>query len=394
MKTIVLLPGKDKSLQRRHPWLFSGAIAHKDKDIETGDIVQVYTCEGQFVCVGFYQQETIAVKVLSFEREETDERFFSKRIARAVEYRKNMGLLSDKDNNIFRLVNAEGDMMPGLIVDSYADKLVLQFHSLGMYFHKKEIVQALLKEVTWEVSCIFSKSSSTLPAKSGTEAKDEWLYGSWNEDFFLAKENACSYMVDYKLGQKTGFFIDQQANRKLLSTLSKDKKVLNCFAYTGGFSLAALQGGASLVRSVDISARACELCDKNAEMNGFSSRHESVKADVLDYIDKMDNKEYDIIVLDPPAFAKHNKDTRNALKGYRSINMAAMSKIRSGGLLLSFSCSQAVSNEDFFTMLFSCAALCKREVRIVRRLQQNVDHPQNIFHPEGLYLKGALLYVI
>jgi 23S rRNA (cytosine1962-C5)-methyltransferase len=301
---------------------------------------------------------------------------------------------------MFRLINAEGDFLPGLIADYYAGKIVLQFHSIGMYLLKNMIINAIVKNLP-NVEVIYSKSSNTLPHKANIVAKDEILYtkndltiSTTNDnEYWKAKEKGLTYFIDYLNGQKTGFFLDQQYNRSLVRELSKDRMVLNCFCYTGGFSIAALAGKAKQVDSIDISKRALMVCEKNATENGFNSSHSTKCEDVVTYIDKIEKDYYDLIILDPPAFAKHNKDLHNALRGYRTINQKAMEKIKSGGLLFTFSCSQVVSKEDFLTMLFSCAVLSNRKVRIVKRLFQNTDHPQSIFHPEGDYLKGFLLYV-
>ncbi|MBP3254046.1 MAG: class I SAM-dependent rRNA methyltransferase [Bacteroidales bacterium] len=391
-KRITLHLGKDKSLSRLHPWVFSGAIENKDKNIAEGDITEVYTHDGQYIATGFFQNGTIAVKILTFEREKIDFDFFDRRIRSAVNYRKTMGMFGNENNNIFRVVNAEGDFMPGFIADYYAGRLVVQFHSAGMYLMRGEIVSALRNNLK-DIEFIFSKSSSTLPKSKDIEPKDEFLFGCSDQETFVAKENSIQYLIDYKQGQKTGFFVDQQSNRELLCKLSYGKKVLNCFGYTGGFSLSALKGGALSVETLDISKRALEICTENAKINAFADRHVSQCEDVVRFIDNIPKDVYDIIVLDPPAFAKHQRDLQQALKGYRTINKKAMEKIKSGGLIFTFSCSQAVSKEDFLTMLFSCAVTAKRKVRIVRRLPHNVDHPQSIFHPEGEYLKGFLLYV-
>ncbi|MBR1769550.1 MAG: class I SAM-dependent rRNA methyltransferase [Bacteroidales bacterium] len=392
MKKAVLFKGKEKSLERKHPWLFSGAIQNKDKDLQEGDAVEVYSASGDFLCVGHWQNETIAVKILSFQKENIDFDFFNKRIALAVNYRKTLGLFNDKTTTILRLINAEGDNLPGLIADWYEGNVVLQFHSVGMYLMKELIVKALIDNIP-QIKSIFSKSSSTLGRNKNVQAKDEFLLNPVSDEYFKAKENDCLFLIDYREGQKTGFFIDQKDNRKLLSLLSKDKKVLNCFSYPGGFSVAALQGGAALVESVDISKKACEICNENAVINSLEKNHRIVCNDVLQYLDEVPKDEYDIIILDPPAFAKHNRDLKQGLKGYRQINVKAMDKIKKGGLLFTFSCSQAVSPDDFFTMLFSCAVISGRNVRIIKRLVHNTDHPQSIFHPEGEYLKGALLYI-
>ena len=400
MKSIILQKGKEKSLNRLHPWLFSGAIKTKDKDIKEGDLVRVLSFSGQYLASGYYQDESIAVKILTFEDEEINQDFFSKKILSSIRYRETLGFFSDEDNTMFRLINAEGDFLPGLIADYYAGKIVLQFHSIGMYLLKNMIINAIVKNLP-NVEVIYSKSSNTLPHKANIVAKDEILYtkndltiSTTNDnEYWKAKEKGLTYFIDYLNGQKTGFFLDQQYNRSLVRELSKDRMVLNCFCYTGGFSIAALAGKAKQVDSIDISKRALMVCEKNATENGFNCSHSTKCEDVVTYIDKIEKDYYDLIILDPPAFAKHNKDLHNALRGYRTINQKAMEKIKSGGLLFTFSCSQVVSKEDFLTMLFSCAVLSNRKVRIVKRLFQNTDHPQSIFHPEGDYLKGFLLYV-
>lgn len=391
-KRLVLQPHKDKSLLRKHPWLFSGAIQFIDNDVKEGDIVEIYSNANQYIATGYYQKETIAVKILTFHKQPINQDFITKRVISAVDYRKRLSFFDDENNTIFRIINAEGDFLPGLIADYYDGNIVLQFHSLGMYSLKDFIVTAILKAIP-SVKTIFSKSSSTMPKNSSITAHDEFLYSSTNDEFFVAKENTCKFLIDYKYGQKTGFFIDQGSNRMLLSSLSKDKRVLNCFGYTGGFSVAALKSKAKVVETLDISQRAIDICNQNVEMNGFQANHISKKVDVVDYLDNVPNNKYDIIVLDPPAFAKHHRDIDRALKGYRSINQKAMQKIAPQGLLFTFSCSQAVNKEDFLTMLFSCAVISNRKIRIVRRLPHNFDHPQSIFHPEGEYLKGFLLYV-
>lgn len=389
---IILKKDKEKSIQRKHPWLFSGAIAKQDNNIKDGDIVEIYSNSEDYLATGYYQSGSIAVKILCFQKQKIDADFLAIRIANAIQYRKQFGYFKDKNNTIFRLINAEGDFLPGLIVDFYANNLVIQFHSVGMYLMKDWIVESLLKFLP-NTEIIFSKSSSTLPKNDIIAAKDEFLFGESIEDFFVATENGCKFLIDYKQGQKTGFFIDQMSNRRLVSELSNKKKVLNCFGYTGGFTIAALKGGAAKVDTLDISKRALEICDKNVELNGFTEKHESKAVDVLQYLEQIPSDSYNMIILDPPAFAKHNKDLHQALKGYRTINLKAMETIKRGGLLFTFSCSQAVSKDDFLTMLFSCATLSGREVKIVRRLPHNFDHPQSIFHPEGEYLKGFLLYI-
>lgn len=393
VKQAILLDGKEKSLSRRHPWLFSGALKRVEKGVQEGDVVRVFSNNGDFLCVGLWQSGSIAIKILSFEDVEINHGFMVERVRKAVELRRLCGLFDDGDTTIFRLVNGEGDFLPSLIADYYEGLVVLQFHSVGMWRLKEEIVGAFKEVLQSDCKAVFSKSSSTLPKQSGISAKDEFLFGSLPEDWF-AKENGLTYRIDYAMGQKTGFFIDQRENRRLVGEYAKGKRVLNAFAYTGGFSLSALKGMAKEVVSLDISARAVEICEKNAEMNFPQSNvHRGEVADVLDYLDTLEKGRFDLIILDPPAFAKHQRNLQQALKGYRAINQKAMEKIASGGLLFTFSCSQAVSKDDFATMLFSCAALSGRKVRIIKQLAAGCDHPQSIFHPEGGYLKGTLLYV-
>lgn len=392
-KQAILLDGKEKSLSRRHPWLFSGALKRVEKGVQEGDVVRVLSNKGDFLCVGLWQSGSIAIKILSFEDVEINYGFMVERVRKAVELRRLCGLFDDGDTTIFRLVNGEGDFLPSLIADYYEGLVVLQFHSVGMWRLKEEIGGAFKEVLQSDCKAVFSKSSSTLPKQSGISAKDEFLFGSLPEDWF-AKENGLTYRIDYAMGQKTGFFIDQRENRRLVGEYAKGKRVLNAFAYTGGFSLSALKGMAKEVVSLDISARAVEICEKNAEMNFPQSNvHRGEVADVLDYLETLEKGRFDLIILDPPAFAKHQRNLQQALKGYRAINQKAMEKIASGGLLFTFSCSQAVSKDDFSTMLFSCAALSGRKVRIIKQLAAGCDHPQSIFHPEGGYLKGTLLYV-
>ncbi len=390
-KRLILLPQKDKSVLRKHPWIFSGALQKTSIQLEEGEIVEVFSSKSEFLCVGFWQDASIAVKVLSFEKEKIDYKFILERVQQAVSYRKSLGFFNNPNSNIFRLINAEGDFMPSLIADYYNGLVVLQFHSVGMLKLKNEIVEALKESLGEDCKAIFSKSSSTLP-KHVADC-DGFLYGELNPEWY-AMENGLSFKIDYSQGQKTGFFIDQRVNRDLVKTLSNQRNVLNAFSYTGGFSLAAIQGGANKVLSLDISKRAVELCEENVRKNfSDNTTHQALAVDVLEYLDNVKKGEFDLIILDPPAFAKHNRNLNQALKGYRQINQKAMEKIAKGGFLFTFSCSQAVSREDFGTMLFSCAAITNRRIRIVQRLPHAMDHPQSIFHPEGEYLKGFLLQV-
>lgn len=392
-KQVKLYGGKEKSLSRKHPWLFSGAVKYRDKDIAEGDIVRVFSDKGEFLCTGYWQNGSIAIKILSFEDEAINQDFISQRVRAAVDLRRLNGFFSDSETTIFRLINGEGDFMPSLIADYYDGLVVLQFHALGMMRLEQYIINALKDCLGDKCKAIYQKSATTLPKEFANQANDGFVYGNAESEHY-ALENGIRYKIDYALGQKTGFFIDQRDNRKLVCQMSKGRTVLNAFAYTGGFSLSAIKGGAKEVVSMDISSRATAICDKNVEENfPQASNHHSETADVLDYLEQMERGSYDLIILDPPAFAKHQRHTQQALKGYRAINRKAIEKIASGGLLFTFSCSQAVSSEEFATMLFSCAALSGRKVRIIKRLAAGGDHPQSIFHPEGEYLKGMLLYV-
>ncbi|MDR0789360.1 MAG: class I SAM-dependent rRNA methyltransferase [Bacteroidales bacterium] len=394
-KRITLSAGKEKSLLRSHPWLFSGAISNIEKEVEEGDLVSVYAADNRFIASGFYQQGSIAVKVLTFEQEDIDERFWLSRVADAITYRKSMGLFDNEDTTIFRLINGEGDFLPSLIADYYEGLVVVQFHSVGMFRNQEHIVAALLEVLGKSCKAIFSKSSSTLPKKGGIFTKDEFIYGQVDSTW-TAKEHGLTYQIDYAEGQKTGFFIDQRDNRQMLQQIARGKRVLNAFGYTGGFSVSALAAEAKSVLTLDISKRAIELCDKNVEMNFADAAHKAEAVDVLEYLNELNttpDEAFEVIILDPPAFAKHTKDLKQGLKGYRTINQKAIEKIAKGGFLFTFSCSQTVSVDDFATMLFSSAALARRNVRIVKRLHASYDHPQSIYHPEGEYLKGFLLYV-
>ena len=386
---LILLPGKEKSLQRHHPWIFSGAIRKKIGHPQEGDLVDVMAPDGSWLCVGHYQEESIMVKVLSFETSEIDTSFWRSRLASAIAYRQRLGLLDSKDTNVFRMIHAEGDLMPGLVADFYNGVLVLQAHSEGMHKMFPVFVELFRELLGDRLVSVFDKSAATLPSGNAT---DGYLWGEEPDEWEI-NENGVKMLINFYEGQKTGFFVDQRENRHLVGQLSKGMRVLNCFGYTGGFSLAALQGGAEYVETVDISKKAIELCNRNVELNfGKTDSHNGVVADVLKYLDTASDA-FDVIVLDPPAFAKNHRSLQQGLKGYRSINQRAMEKIRRGGLLFTFSCSQAVSMEDFQTMVFSAANNAHRQVRIVKRLPHAIDHPISVYHPEGEYLKGLLLYV-
>ena len=389
-KKIILKRGKEESLQRFHPWVFSGAIAHIDNGIEEGDIVDVYSNDGNFIAVGHYQIGSIAVRVLDFAQRTIDKAFFAERLQKALELRKNIGLIRP-DNNAFRLVHGEGDFLPGLVIDVYDKTAVVQAHSPGMHF-ARDIIASALVDITGGVLCnVYYKSETTLPYKAELDPQNDYIIGSYDSN--IAMENGLKFRVDWLRGQKTGFFVDQRDNRSLLEHYSQGRSVLNMFCYTGGFSFYALRGNAKLVHSVDSSAKAIQLTNENVELNfPGDKRHQAFEEDAFKFLNGIDGK-YDLIVLDPPAFAKHKSALKNALVGYRKLNAKAFDKIRPGGILFTFSCSQAVSKEQFRLAVFSAAAQSGRKVRILHQLTQPADHPVSIYHPEGEYLKGLVLYV-
>lgn len=389
-KKIILKRGKEESLQRFHPWVFSGAIAHIDNDIEEGDIVDVYSNDGNFIAVGHYQIGSIAVRVLDFAQRAIDKAFFAERLQKALELRKSIGLIRP-DNNAFRLVHGEGDFLPGLVIDVYDKTAVVQAHSPGMHF-ARDIIASALVDITGGVLCnVYYKSETTLPYKAELDPQNDYIIGSYDSN--IAMENGLKFRVDWLRGQKTGFFVDQRDNRSLLEHYSQGRSVLNMFCYTGGFSFYALRGNAKLVHSVDSSAKAIQLTNENVELNfPGDKRHQAFEEDAFKFLNGIDGK-YDLIVLDPPAFAKHKSALKNALVGYRKLNAKAFDKIRPGGILFTFSCSQAVSKEQFRLAVFSAAAQSGRKVRILHQLTQPADHPVSIYHPEGEYLKGLVLYV-
>jgi len=396
---IYLKPRKEESLLRFHPWVFSGAVSGGNagalpasSEIPEGSVVEVFSSDGRFLGVGHYQIGSIAVRILSFRPVEIDKAFWISRIRSAYELRARLGLIN-QTNNIYRLVHGEGDNLSGLIIDIYDQTAVIQAHSVGMHHARKAIAAALTEIFGFSLQRIFYKSEGTLPYKAYLGEENEYLYGSDGKDAHVAIENGLKFRIDWLKGQKTGFFVDQRDNRLLLSRYSAGRDVLNMFCYTGGFSVYALQGGARLVHSVDSSAKAISLTDENIALNfPADKRHESFAEDAFSFLERIDNK-YDVIILDPPAFAKHLKALRNGLQGYRKLNSIAISKIRPGGILFTFSCSQVVSRNDFRLAVFSAAAQSGRTVRILHQLTQPADHPINIYHPEGEYLKGLVLYV-
>lgn len=392
-KSLTLKPKKDESLKRFHPWIFSGAIAKADSDIEEGEVVNVYTSDNKFIAVGHYQIGSIQVRVLSFKEQEIGLEFWTERLLVALDLRVSMGLLSE-NNNTYRLVHGEGDNLPGLIIDVYAETAVVQSHSVGMHESRQVICDALVKVMGDRIKNVYYKSETTLPYKADLDAQNEYLYGGEGEVEDIAVENGLKFRADWLKGQKTGFFVDQRDNRALLEKYSKDRSVLNMFCYTGGFSFYAMRGDAKLVHSVDSSAKAIMLTDQNVSLNfGDDKRHESFAEDAFKFLGKINDSTYDLIVLDPPAFAKHRGAIKNALQGYKRLNAVAFDKIAQGGIVFTFSCSQAISKDAFRLAVFSAAAMSGRRVKILHQLTQPCDHPINIYHPEGEYLKGLVLYV-
>lgn len=392
-KQIFLKHGKQESLLRHHPWVFSGAISRVSAQIEEGEIVDVLTSSGEFIARGHSQVGSIAVRVLSFEPEPIDEAWWRGRIASALEVRRALGLVDNEQTTCYRLVHGEGDNLPGLVVDIYGSTAVVQCHSVGMYLSLSEIVDALRANFGQSLSAIYNKSSQTLPFKADIEAEDGYLWGEGRGEEVVL-EGGHKFAVNWAKGQKTGFFIDQRANRELVGHYAKGRNLLNTFCYTGGFSIYALAGEARGVTSVDSSGVAIELVDRNVALNfPEGAPHRSVAMDTFDFLRTVEDGEYDMMILDPPAFAKHHKVLGNALQGYKRLNARAMEKIAKGGILFTFSCSQAVSKEQFRLAVFSAAAIAGRKVRILHQLTQPTDHPINIYHPEGEYLKGLVLYV-
>ena len=423
LKKIILRKGKEDSLGRFHPWIFSGAIHHTEGSapLEEGDLVEVLASDGRFLAVGHWQIGSIAVRVLTFKRQRIDLAFWKKRLAAALEVRKAIGVaridetvnckLSDsKYNDIYRLVHGEGDNLPGLVIDIYGATAVLQAHSVGMHVCRNEVAEALKDLMGKQLKAIYYKSETTLPFKAQLGQENGLLWGEAGND--IAHENGLVFHIDWLKGQKTGFFVDQRDNRSLVEHYAKGRKVLNMFCYTGGFSVYAMRGGAELVHSVDSSAKAIELVNANMELNfPGDGRHKAFAEDAFKFLDQAsssfplkseemvngklsdDKSPYDLIILDPPAFAKHKDALHNALRGYTKLNAKAFEMIQPGGILFTFSCSQAVNKDQFRTAVFTAAAISKRKVRILHQLHQPADHPVNIYHPEGEYLKGLVLYV-
>ena len=388
---VFLKPKKEESLLRFHPWVFSGAIQSFEGQPEEGDLVEVYGANNRYLGIGHFQIGSIAVRILSFQQQEIDQAFWENRIRIAYELRKTLRLTASEHNNTYRLVHGEGDNLPGLVIDMYAHTAVMQAHSVGMHLAHHQIAEALKQILGDTLQNIYYKSEATLPYKANLGSEDGYLLGGDVED--IALENGLRFCVDWQKGQKTGFFVDQRENRSLLEHYAKDRAVLNMFCYTGGFSFYAMRGGAKVVHSVDSSAKAIALTNKNVSLNfPGDPRHQAFAEDAFKYLEHMGSN-YDLIILDPPAFAKHKDVLRNALQGYRKLNAIAFAKIKPGGILFTFSCSQVVNKEYFRLAVFSAAAQSGRSVRILHQLTQPADHPVNIYHPEGEYLKGLVLYV-
>lgn len=390
-KNVILRRGKEESLKRFHPWIFSGAVMNLEGNPEEGDVVTVLDSQHNFLCQGHWQVGSIAVRVLTFEQEPIDDAFWQKRLGEALGVRQAIGLADSEAGDTYRLVHGEGDLLPGLVIDVYGKTAVMQAHSVGMHVSREQIAVALKQVMGERLDSIYYKSETTLPIKAAIDGGNGFLLGESHTD--VAVENGLRFHIDWLKGQKTGFFVDQRENRSLLERYSHGRSVLNMFCYTGGFSVYALRGGAKLVHSVDSSSKAVELVRANVELNfPAEPRHEAFAEDAFRFLDDM-TIPYDLVVLDPPAFAKHRDAVKNALRGYTKLNARAMEKIAPGGILFTFSCSQAVSKEQFRTAVFTAATLAHRQVRILHQLHQPADHPVSIYHPEGEYLKGLVLYV-
>lgn len=396
MIKIILKRGREESLLRFHPWVFSGAIAEVQGEPAEGDLVSVHSSNGNLLAYGHYQIGSIAVRVLSFDDSAVHPEYWETMLARALQMRVAAGLHGNSSTNCYRLVHGEGDNLPGLIIDYYDGVCVMQAHSVGMFRAKKQISAALQKVYGEELKAVYDKSSGTAPFKAGLDLIDGYIYKKegFRDDEQVVVENGHKFIVNWTEGQKTGFFLDQRDNRALVGSLSKDRNVLNLFCYTGGFSIYALASGAKHVDSVDSSKKAMMMVDRNVEANGFDpSRHTSLCCDAIDYLKQAPEGKYDLMIVDPPAFAKHRGSLKNALRAYQRLNAAAIAKVAPGGFVFTYSCSQVVDKEAFALAVFSAAAQCGRSVRILDRLNQPCDHSVNIYHPEGEYLKGLLLYV-
>jgi 23S rRNA (cytosine1962-C5)-methyltransferase len=391
MKRLQLKRGKEESLRRFHPWVFSGAVMQADEGIQEGEVVRVVTAGGDFIAVGHYQIGSIAVRVLSFRDVAIDGQFWYARLKSALDMRRSIGIADNPQNNTYRLVHGEGDLLPGLVIDVYGKTAVMQAHSVGMHVSRVDIAEQLMSVMEGRIENVYYKSETTLPYKADLGQENGFIFGGSEDN--TAVENGLMFYVDWLRGQKTGFFVDQRDNRSLLERFARGRRVLNMFCYTGGFSFYAMRGGATLVHSVDSSAKAIELTNRNVALNfPGDTRHKAFCEDAFKYLEEAGHQ-YDLIILDPPAFAKHRGALHNALKGYIRLNNKALQKIQPGGILFTFSCSQVVTKEQFRSAVFTAAAQAGRKVRILHQLHQPADHPINIYHPEGEYLKGLVLYV-
>ncbi len=389
---IILKPGKDMPVLRFHPWIFSGAIDAVSENIKDGDIAEVFSSRGKYLATGHFQDSSIAVKIITFKQQEIDRNFWYSRIAAAFELRKQLGLVGNPGTNCYRLVHNEGDSLPGLIIDIYDKTAVIQVHSAGMYLQRDTLADILLQLYDNKLGGVFNKSAESLLKNTGVQTDNGWLRGSGSN--CIALENGCRFAIDIEGGQKTGFFLDQRENRAKAGTYGKGRKVLNMFSYTGGFSVYTLKAGAEFVHSVDSSAPACKLAEENVVLNGINSnRHKAIAADARQYLENIETGAYDMIILDPPAYAKNTASRHNAIKGYTALNVAAMRKIASNGILFTFSCSQVVSREQFNAAVAASAIESGRRVQVLEQLGQSGDHPINIFQPESEYLKGLVLRV-
>ena len=386
---IKLKNGKQRSALHFHPWVFSGAIQHQDNNLQDGDITEVFSSDDKYLGTGHFNKGTITVRLFCFEQQKIDEIFWEQKFSKAIELRNKIGFTNNQKTTAYRLVHAEGDGMPGLITDIYGSTCVMQTHTIGMY-QLREIFAKILSK---HFKSVYDKSADSMSKQTATTSQNGYLISDPNPTSEnIVVENGLKFRVEWERGQKTGFFLDQRDNRMLLKNYSKNRKVLNTFCYTGGFSVYALSGEAALVHSVDSSKKAMELADENVALNFSSEKHKSFTSDVFDFLKRSDTN-YDLIVLDPPAFAKHLSAVKNAIVGYRNLNTEAIKKIHKGGIIFTFSCSQAIDKELFRKIIFQSAVQAKRNVQILHQLTQPADHPVSIYHPEGEYLKGLVLYV-
>lgn len=391
MQKITLKPKRADSLRRFHPWVFSGAVKHKPADLKDGELVSIHDHKDEFLGFGHYQDASICVRIISFEPGQSDMPFWHAKIQNAYDFRQQLGLIDDPDTNCYRLIHAEGDHLPGLIIDIYDKVAIIQCHSIGMYLEREKIKDALLEVYQGKLDSIYDKSAESLPSAFAAGKENGWLHGELGNG--QVNENGHLFAIDWVEGQKTGFFLDQRTNRQLVATYAKGKKVLNAFCYSGGFSIYALKAGAQFVDSVDVSKKAIALTEQNVALNGFSNKqHQAHTADVLQFLQKT-AQEYDLMIVDPPAFAKSMKKRHNAVQGYKRLNAAALKKVKSGGILFTFSCSQVVDQTLFYNTIVAAALAAQRKVRVMHQLSQPPDHPVNFFHPEGAYLKGLVLFV-